>query len=78
MGNKEKIQEARNRAIKKASAFKRLFGTPDGKKVLEELSIVFGEPKINVPGDAFATHVRVGQLEVLQYIHEVMEVTTDA
>ena len=78
MDKQEKIQEARNRAIKKASAFKRLFSTPDGKAVLGELKIVFEEPKINVPGDPFATHVRVGQLEVLQYITEVMGVETDA
>ena len=78
MDKQEKIQEARNRAIKKASAFERLFNTPDGKAVLTELKIVFEEPKINIMGDPFATHVRVGNLEVLQYIAEVMEVNTDA
>ncbi len=38
----------------------------------------FGSTNINVPGDPFGTHVRVGNIEVLQYINEIMEVEEDA
>ena len=70
------VGEAKARALKKAGAYQRLFGTPDGMVVLNDLRETFGG-KLHVPGDPHGTSVRVGEFGVLQYIDEVMEVDTD-
>lgn len=72
-----KLEELRQKALKKVACYKRLFKTPDGKKVLDDLTAAFDQ-KLNVPGDPFETHVRVGNHEVLQYIKQIMEVEEDA
>lgn len=71
------IAEARTKALKKVNVYKRLFSSPDGKIVRDDLIAAFDQ-KLNVPGDPFATHVRVGNYEVLQYIKEIMEVEENA
>ena len=75
--NQEKIEIVRARALKRVGIFKRAFSTPDGKKALKELVDEFGSSAINIPGDPFGTHVRVGNIEVLRYIHDIMEVEED-
>ena len=75
--NKAKLEELRFKALKKVACYKRVFTSPDGKVVWDDLSAAF-EGKINVPGDSHATHVRVGNYEVLQYIQEILEVEEDA
>jgi hypothetical protein len=66
-------QKARNKALKKVGSYKRLFTSPDGKVVLDDLKAAFDQ-ELNVPGDSHGTHVRVGNYEVLQYIKEIMEI----
>ncbi len=73
----QKLQaKARHKALKKVAVYKRVFASPDGKVVLDDLKAAFNQ-KLNVMGDPFATHVRVGNHEVLQYIEEIMEVEED-
>jgi hypothetical protein len=67
------VAEALAKALKKVSCYKRVFTSPDGKVVLEDLKSAFDQ-RLNVPGDSHGTHVRVGNYEVLQYIKEIMEV----
>ena len=74
--NKAKLEELRGKALKKVACYQRVFKTPDGKKVLEDLKAAF-EQELNVPGDPFQTHVRVGNYEVIQYIKQIMEVEAD-
>lgn len=68
--------EARARALNRISVYRRLFRSPDGIVVLNDLKEAFYQ-KLNVPGDPFQTHVRVGNHEVLQYIKDIMEIDTD-
>ena len=75
--NKAKLQELRGKALKKVNVYQRLFKTPDGKVVLDDLTAAFDQA-LNVPGDSHGTHVRVGNYEVLQYIKQIMEVEADA
>ena len=75
--NKAKLEELRGKALKKVACYQRVFKSPDGKKVLDDLNAAFTQA-LNVPGDPFATPVRVGNNEVLQYIKEIMEVEADA
>ena len=66
------IGEAKAKALKKANAYQRLFGSPDGKIVLGDLLEQF-DRKLHVPGDPHSTHVRVGEYGVLQYIQDILE-----
>lgn len=73
MSNRPTPEELKQQALRKAAAYKRLFTSPDGKVVLKDLQFAFNQ-KLNVPGDPFASHVRIGNYEVLQYITEIMEI----
>ena len=77
MAKEEIIAKARAKALKKASAYQRLFKSPDGKVVLKDLEEEF-ERELHVPGDPYGTHIRVGQYDVIKYIRIVMGVNTDA
>jgi hypothetical protein len=70
---KELQSTARIKALKKVSAYKRLFSSPDGIVVMKDLEAAFDQA-LNVPGDSHATHVRVGNYEVLQYIKQILEI----
>ena len=72
-----KLQILRQQALKKAAAYQRLFTSPDGKVVLADLEAEFRDRELHVSGDSHATHVRVGEFNVIKYIHTVMEVETD-
>ncbi len=76
MAKEEIIAAARAKALKKVNVYKRLFTSPDGKVVLNDLIEAFDQ-ELNVPGDSHGTHVRVGNYEVIQYIKQIMEVEED-
>lgn len=73
MSNRPSVEEVKAAAAEKQRAFKRLFKTPDGKVVLENLRDEFARVKLNVPGDSHSSHVRIGNYEVVQYIETIME-----
>ena len=75
--NKQKIAEARKRALNRTALYNRVFKSPDGMKVLQDLKEMFVERRSFVPGDPYETHLRVGHVEVLQYIIEIMEANKD-
>ena len=79
--NRPEVEELRNKARardnKKAACYQRVFTSPDGKVVLDDLAAEFRLSEMHVKGDSYATHVRVGEFRVLQYIQAVMEVDTD-
>ncbi len=76
MAKEEIIAAARAKALKKVNVYKRLFTSPDGKVVLNDLIEAFDQ-ELNVPGDSHGSHVRIGNYEVIQYIKQIMEVEED-
>ena len=48
--------------------YQRLFATPDGANVLQELALLFYDADLVVPGDDSATMQNIGKREVVRYL----------
>lgn len=63
------------------NAAKRIFGTPDGAKVLHALDVVFGgDPTAKDSTgrvDEHATLINVGAARVITYLHKLVERTNE-
>ena len=65
------IEQARQRAQKKASVFADLFGSPIGKEVLKELKEQF-DPPVLATGEENSTIIRASQRDVIRWIEDVI------
>ena len=79
MHNKQKTERMariRTEALEKARAYKRLFESPDGKEVLDDLKRAFRDPDLHNE-HAHYTHVRAGEMNVIGYIEDVINLKTE-
>lgn len=58
--------------LRLAQTYHRVFGTPEGRTVLQHLREVFMEQERFVPGDPYHTHVRVGEGRVIQHMDAML------
>jgi len=59
-------------ALKKASMYQRLFNSEEGQTVLKDLREAFDGPPLTSELPHY-THVRAGELNVLRYIDDVLQ-----
>lgn len=71
------VDQAKIELKRKAIRFNQVFGTVEGKKVLDDLKQEFARfGSLHVPGDPYATHVRVGEAAVIEYINRMIQIAT--
>lgn len=67
------IMEAKEKIARKASIFKQVFNTPDGKEVLAALDKEFNAADIFQKGHPDATAYNLGRRDVIVYIKQLLE-----
>jgi hypothetical protein len=68
------VAQARERAMRKASAYDNFFKTLDGQEVLKDLEDKFERRTSVVAGDPYATHVKEGERGVILYIKDLITI----
>ena len=71
----ERLRALREEALKKASIYQRLFNSDEGQKILYDLRAAFEYPALANEHPHY-THVRAGELNVLRYINDVLNIDT--
>lgn len=66
-------REAKEKLARKASIFKQVFNTPDGKEVLSALEKEFNADNIFEKGLPDATAYNLGRRDVVVYIKQLLE-----
>jgi hypothetical protein len=62
--------------LDKRRLYKRVFDTPDGKRVLADIArFCSASSSPHVDGDAYGTHVLIGRLEVYLRLRQGLEIT---
>ncbi len=73
MADKDTIREVKEKLARKASIFKQVFNTPDGKEVLSVLESEFNADNIFDKGSPDGTAYNLGRRDVVIYIKQLLE-----
>lgn len=69
----QKMDSAKENAIRISQRYKNVFSTPDGKEVLEDLELLFDPPEV-VAATEHATIIKAAQRDVMRYIQSCIRV----
>ena len=72
---KKAQRQAREEALKKASIYQRLFHSEEGRIILDDLEAEFESAPL-VSQHPHLMHVRTGELNVIRYINDVLNIDT--